>query len=349
MSELDALERKVASWLEPLPDGAAPCGPDLEYDNEFLAITQAAAGKPESQFGAAEAPDWRAVSEQAESLFERTRDLRIAILWLRAGLHLEGYALLPLGLRLVGGLVESRWDHLHPLPDPDDGDPYARVNTLTLLREPDGLIGDLRETRIVSDRAVGELTGRAAEVALGLAPAREGEATVSKEQLSQMMGAALAKMPWLRATCTDAVAQTKQLIALLNDKLGIGAAPDLRPLYALVNGVASLLPPEAAADVGVDDEGGGDTGAAGAAGGARRSLSGAVTSRDEAVRAIDMVCEYLERAEPANPAPLFLRRARQLINHNFLQLMKVLAPDALAEVARVVGVDPDGVQGPDGA
>ncbi|ODV11473.1 MAG: hypothetical protein ABT20_05720 [Rubrivivax sp. SCN 70-15] len=349
MSELDALERKIASWLQPLPDDAAPCGPDLEYDNEFLAITQAAAGKPESQFGAAEPPDWRAVSEQAESLFERTRDLRIAILWLRAGLHLEGYALLPLGLRLLGGLVESQWDHVHPLPDPDDGDPYARVNALTLLREPEGLIGDLREARIVDDRAVGELTGRAVEVALGLSPAREGEAATSKEQLSQMMAAALAKMPWLRATCADAVAQTKQLIASLNDKLGIGTAPDLRPLYALANGVASLLPPEAAADEAVDDEGGGEVGAAGAPGGARRGLSGAVNSREEAVRAIDLVCEYLERAEPTNPAPLFLRRARQLINHNFLQLMKVLAPDALAEVARIVGVDPDGVEEPGGS
>ena len=74
-----------------------------------------------------------------------------------------------------------------------------------------------------------------------------------------------------------------------------------------------------------------------------------MTSREEAIRAIDLVCEYLERAEPTNPAPLFLRRGRQLINHDFLQLMKVLAPDALSEVARVVGVDPDTVESPDGS
>jgi type VI secretion system protein ImpA len=57
----------------------------------------------------------------------------------------------------------------------------------------------------------------------------------------------------------------------------------------------------------------------------------------------------MEAAEPTNPAPLFLRRARQLVNHNFLQLMKVLAPDAMHEVARIVGVDPDSVETPDGA
>jgi type VI secretion system protein ImpA len=77
-----------------------------------------------------------------------------------------------------------------------------------------------------------------------------------------------------------------------------------------------------------------------------RGLSGAVNSREEAIRAIDLVCEYLERAEPTNPAPLFLRRARHLIGHNFLQLMKALAPEALADVARVVGIDPESVQEP---
>jgi len=350
MSEFDAADSKVSAWLQPLPDEAAPCGPDLEYDNEFLAITQAAAGKPDSQFGPAEPPDWRSVAEMADALFERTRDLRVAILWLRANMHLLGYGALPAGLKLLIGLMENQWEALHPLPDPDDGDPYARVNALTVLREPDGLIGDLRAARIVQDRSIGEVSVRAVEVALGLSPARSGEASAGKDALSQMLAAAVAKSPELRTQCNDAAALTRQLIALANDKLGIGVGPDLRPLYAMINGVVSLLPPEASAvEEGGSEEGAAGGEAAGGGGGPRRSLSGAVTSREEAIRALDMICEYLERAEPTNPAPLFLRRARQLINHNFLQLMKVLAPDALGEVARVVGVDPDTVENPDGS
>ena len=64
----------------------------------------------------------------------------------------------------------------------------------------------------------------------------------------------------------------------------------------------------------------------------------------EALRAIEMVCDYLERAEPTNPAQLLLRRAGRLLGHNFLQLMKELAPDALSEVARIMGVDPSTVE-----
>ena len=61
-------------------------------------------------------PDWRDVREQAQALLDRTRDLRIGVLWLRAMVHLEGFAALPPGLRLVHGLLENFWDTLHPLP-----------------------------------------------------------------------------------------------------------------------------------------------------------------------------------------------------------------------------------------
>ena len=65
---------------------------------------------------------------------------------------------------------------------------------------------------------------------------------------------------------------------------------------------------------------------------------GAIESRNDALRAIDMVCEYLERTEPTNPAQLLLRRARRLVNKNFVELVRELAPESLNEVARVMGI-----------
>lgn len=344
MSDPEIPTGPVAAWLQPLPDGAAPCGPDLEYDNAFLELNLAASGKPESQFGGAEPPNWRAAREQAEALLGRSRDLRIAIIWLRAGLHTLGVGALAPGLQLVAGLMDTMWQHLHPLPDPDDGDPYARVNALTLLRETQGLMGDLREAMVVSDRVIGQLGVQAIEAALGLVPARPGDPGVSKEQALQMVAAAVAKDPGLRASLRQAAEQVRVLVKVSKEKLP-DDAPDLQPLVKLIDAVCSVLPPEPVAE----GEAEGDEVSAAAPGAARapRGLSGAVTSREEAIRAIDMVCEYMERAEPANPAPLFLRRARQLINHNFLQLMKVLAPGALADVAKVVGIDPAGVKEPE--
>jgi type VI secretion system protein ImpA len=350
MSDFEAIESKVAEWLQPLADESAPCGPDLEYDNGFLALTQAAAGKPESQFGPAELPVWRNVVGMAEALLDRSRDLRVAITWLRACLQTQGYGALPTGLKLLQGLVSNHWAHVHPMPDPDDGDPYARVNALTLLRENEGLLGDLRAAMLIEDRSIGMLNLRSVEVALGLAPARSDEEAMSQGQVSQMLAAALAKNAGLRTYCLEAVAQVRQLMSLLNEALGSELAPDLRPLYSLVNGVLGCLPAAAEIEASGDESGSaGESGESAGGGGStspsKKGLSGNVNSREDAIRAIDMVCEYLERAEPANPAPLFLRRGSQLINQNFLQLMKMLAPDALSGVAGLVGIDPYSIDG----
>lgn len=351
MTDLDNADARIAAWLQPLDDASAPCGPDLEYDNAFLDLTQAAAGKPESEIGeskrAAEPPDWPRVAELSEELLDRSRDLRIAIFWLRAGLHLHGWRALVPGLKLVNGLLRGLWEGVHPLPDPDDGDPYGRVNALTVLRDHNGLIADLRAARVVRDRAVGELDGRAVELAAGIADPLSSETVPPLDPQRLMVAAAVERLPALRADALEAVSLVGELAKLAQERLP-GDAPDFKPLLVLVRAVAALMPAEASADEG--DGGEGESGAGGADGaasrGGKRGLSGSVNSREEALRAIDLVCEYLERAEPTNPATLFLRRARHLVNHNFLQLMKELAPDALPEVARIVGVDPDTVETP---
>lgn len=340
MSDLDDAEALVSTWLAPLGDESAPCGPDLEYEAEFLALTQASAGKPETQFGPGEPPDWRSAQQQAQDMLGRSRDLRLAIFWLRSSLHQHGYMALRPGLLLLTGLLSSLWDRVHPMPDPDDGDPYARVNALSVLTSGDGLLGDLRAIDLVRDRTVGQVTGRQVELAAGLAQAVGEEVTPGKEQLAAMFAAASERNAAVRAHALACMAAVQALQSTINDRFSSSDAPDLKPLLVVVKAVAALMPADAEA---VAEESSSDAGdaSAGAAGG--RGLSGAVRTRAEALLAIDMVCEFLERTEPSNPAPLFLRRARQLVNHNFLQLMKELAPSVMPDVARIVGIDPDSV------
>lgn len=332
----------VELWLQPLPDSDEPCGKDLEYDSDFLELNRVAQGKPETQFAAGEPPDWGAVLEKSEALLGRTRDLRIALLWLRAVVNLRGFSALSPGLRLIEGLLSNFWERLHPLCDPDDGDPYARANALAMLPDPDGLLGDLRQCVLFNLRGTGSVRVRSVLVALNQMAAKAEETPLSREQLEQMIVSAIAENPDLGDQPQKAMAAVKALAAVMNDRFGVSAAPDLRPLLDLLKGVQSLMPTQPVdvtgdADVehGAPNQGIGDIRPKGALGG--------ISSRDDAVRAIDMVCEYLDRTEPTNPAQLLLRRARRLINHNFLQLIKELAPEALNEAARVMGVDPDSV------
>jgi type VI secretion system protein ImpA len=344
----------VDTWLEPL--GEPACGDDLEWDNDFLEMTQAAAGKPGTQFSDdkdAVPPDWRAVQRFAEGLFERTRDVRVAIYWARSQLNLDGASTLPESLRLIHGLLDRYWDDVHPRPD--DGDAYARVNALNDMGSVGGLYGDLRQGLVFSSRSIGELRGREVEIALGLLDPRDGESTYSSAQIEQMLGAAADEDPALRAFPQRAVDYLEKLSGLMTERVGYAAAPDLESLTKLISALARLMP--AAEAVGEESSYSGDgsdfqsaagddaPAAAPRRAGRGAGLGGAVETREDALRAIDMVCAYLERTEPTNPAQFFLRRARKLVDKNFIELVRELAPESLDQVARIMGISAEELGG----
>lgn len=346
----------LAPWLQPVSEDD-PCGPDLEYDNDFLALTQAAAGKPETQFAPAEPPDWRAVRSGAEDINGRTRDLRVANLLLRARLRLEGFAVLAPSLRLFEALLTGWWDELHPRLD--DGDAFARVNILNELTSLDATLGDVRASLVLNDRGIGQISVRDIEIAMGNLAARDDEYPPPRGQIENMLADAVAGYPHLATQATAAVEALDALLACLQVRLNYGEVPDFSALRSMLEGVVAVSPRPASIDAAADDLAGmlsdlgiaqdGDAGHDAPAAAPRRGRSaggglGSIESRADAVRAIEAVCAYLEKHEPTNPAADLLRRAQRLIDRNFLQLVREFAPDAVGEVARMLGVDPDSLQ-----
>ena len=346
----------VSEWLEPIAivsDDDSPCGPDLEYDPDMLELQQLAAGKPETQFAPAEPPEWNSVREKAAELMNRTRDLRIAMHWCRAHVSLEGFAGVPAALCLLQGLLDGHWERLHPMTDPEDGDTFARISALGGLDKFDGLLGDVRQALVTKDRRLGGLRVRGIEIATDRLPPRPDEETMCRRQIE----AALNDLPEIteriRAQATEAQHWVKRLTSVMNDRFGIGESVDLKQLRGMLSTVESVLPaPAADGDAaGVDGAGGGDAQDAAreadaAVSRGRRGGPGvsSVDSRAEAIRAIELVCTYLERSEPSNPAQLLLRRAIRMIDKNFLELVRDLAPDAIPEIARIMGVDPSEIR-----
>jgi type VI secretion system protein ImpA len=75
-------------------------------------------------------------------------------------------------------------------------------------------------------------------------------------------------------------------------------------------------------------------GAAPAAGGF--SMTGEITTREQAVQTLDRVIEYFRKHEPSSPIPLLLMRAKRLVSKSFMEIMRDLAPDGLAQ-AQIFG------------
>lgn len=341
----------VDGWLQALP--GEPAGPDLEYDVDMLELGMLAAGKPETQFAPAEPPAWGQVVDRAAALLDRTRDLRIGLLWLQARVATEGFTALPEGLRLLAGWLESLWDSVHPQLDPEDGDCSARLSALGTLVDGAGALGVVREARISADRRAGNLRVRDIEIALGRTAARADEEKRSMGEIGGLFADLPQMAQAVRTACSEAMTQVARLQRLMNDQVGSDRAVALAPLRevlrAVQDGVGEAPEAESSAETAetadAESVSEGVMSAPAATGSRRGGGVHSVDSRQDALRAINLICDFLERNEPTNPAQLLLRRAERLIDKNFLELVKELAPDALREVARVMGVDPNEIEG----
>lgn len=331
----------VEELLSPLSDDA-PCGPDLEYDPAFLALEEASRGKPEQQFGdtviPAEQPDWRAVFEQARALAERTRDLRVAVLLARAGARQHGVTAYASALALIAGLLERHWEHAYPLLDADDNnDPTMRLNALAPLVDPSFGLADLRAAPVGGGRS--QLTVRQIELAAGKAQPGSSESVPSPEGVQQALKDAEGQTPGTLAALKQTGDEMARIEAVLIDKVGGSQGPELRPLRVLAQCLSSAAAQAVAAEGEAAAESanaaGGDAGTA-ATGGSAVAV-GALRSREDVSRTLDRVCEWIERNEPSNPAPLLIRRAQRLMGKNFMDIIRDLASDGLGQVERIAG------------
>jgi type VI secretion system protein ImpA len=343
----------IESLLAPIADDA-PCGSDLQYDPAFREMETAGAGKPERQYGdkvfAAEPPDWRAVQEQARELATRTRDLRIAVWLVRAGARLEGLQGAADGLGLVHGLLERHWSLVHPQLDAEEGnDPTMRLSALAPLASTSGMLSgapvaldDLREATLTGDR--GSITLRQIELGVEAKADPEGdESRPTEAGVIDAVRAALGRQPGLLDAMQAAARHLDGVACLLEDQVGTVAAPDLAVVRRLLKAVAKAAALASgqgvqaqAADSTSPDAAASSVAPPAAAGGA--VAVGAIASREDVVRTLERACEWIERHEPSNPAPLLIRRAQRLMSKNFMEIMRDLAPDGLDQIQRLAGV-----------
>jgi type VI secretion system protein ImpA len=340
-----------------------PAGPNLEFDPDFGALERVAQGKPEQQYGGtiipAEEPDWKEVEAQAGALLERTRDLRVLGQLAVARLHLSGLPAYAEVVSMTRQLLETRWDEIHPQLDPEeDNDPTLRGNALLRLAHPGDVLRCLRTLPLARSARIGQYSWRDVGVATGAIESSDE----TKPSESVIRGAFEdtdpARLEALRTAATEAAEAAGAIGAVFDTRAGYGTGPDFEDLVKLLKEIArtieryAVVPAEEeveAADDGAADDGAADGGADGGAadGGApvaRRGRGGVsiaslteVTNRADALRLLDLVCRYYQRYEPASPLSMLIERAAGLAEKNFLDIVRELAPDGLAQVQNVVG------------
>ncbi len=335
--------------LEPVSDDE-PAGPDQEYHPTYLAVFRAAEGTPSRQMGdtvvAAEEPDWSRVGGLAADLLSQSKDLRVAVLLACALLRVQGLKGLNDGLALVQGLMDRYWQGLHPQLDPDDdNDPTARVNCVLDLCDREHLLDALRSTPLIRSRVFGPIAYRDIEIAEGRSSAPpDGHGIDPAAVNGAFKDCDIDALKEAEAAAGSALRQAQAILDTLGERIRMDQMPSLDPLTSLLSAIqkalcAHLAPrlPEAPAVAGETDSTAPSTPSAQETahpGG----TPGQIASRDDVVRAIDKICDYYSRHEPSSPVPLLLQRARRLATGSFVDIVRDLAPDALAEIEKVCGL-----------
>jgi type VI secretion system protein ImpA len=326
-----------------------PCGEDLSYDPTLSGLwPEGLRGKAETQFSPAEEPNWKEVRSTCLELGGRSKDLRIGVALCLAELKTDGMAAFREALAVIKGLVQTYWDTVYPLLNPDDAnDPTERMNIISSMaialgtyNDPVRFVERLRSAPLAVSLKMGKVCK--ADIDASKAGATEGsKAPMSAAQIdAAFRDTKPAELETIGKGVTDSIALVKEIDTILKEKVGFDKAPDFRPLITELNEIQGCLSPYLAG--GATDAGQTGEAAAGAPGGVRIAVAGEIQSREDVVRMLDRICEYYKRAEPSSPVPQILERAKRLAKMDFMEAISDLSPDAISRMKDLFGIKEEG-------
>ena len=336
-------------------DSDSPSGANLEYDVRFVEMMRMSEGTREQQFGdtiiAAQPPEWRSVRQLALQLAEQTRDLRIAVMLVEAMTHERGLEGLADAMQLLQHWVCDLWPTVHPQLDADDaGDPFVRINCLGRLCEAERLPSLIGKVAVVEAPPHVVVTVDDLPTRRGTVSAVKPDRPTTMEVEAAFLSLKLADLRQLFETCGRIEAALDATVQFLNQEVSAGVW-DVGILQDRIAGCTAAVKAQLRARLASCDSVVAEVGRGSAAGTADdspgdpwsldRPISSVsrirVESREDASEVIEAAMKYFEQHEPSSPVPLLLRRARRLINQGFVDIIRDLAPDALAHAISLAG------------
>ncbi len=334
-----------------------PCGEDVSYDPGFQELDTLILGKPETQFSTGEPPDWKAIRERCVELLGRSKHLRLAVTLAAAQLRLEGIRGFRDGIALIEGLVTKYWEPLYPRLDPEDNDdPTERINIVAALSTPLGVLGDpfkfidaLRTAPLSASAQMGKFSLQDFNASQSGAEVAGKPAIPMTQVDAAFRDTKPEHLTALHTAVTETIALVKSLGTALADAVGEHRMPNFDVLKGSLREIHKILsarlPQDAAAEAA---PAGGESADASLGGGAAfvsapavargPGLSGSIESRDEVVRALDLILSYYSRIEPSSPAPLLIERVKRLVQMDFMAIMQDMAPEAVAQINLIAGI-----------
>ncbi|RQR38108.1 type VI secretion system protein TssA [Burkholderia sp. Bp9143] len=336
-------------WLAPVSD-SMPCGPDLEYDHDFVVLFASAAPRQDVQYGAfVGAPDpvnWSELERDCQRLMLRTKDIRAAVLYTRCRTRLAGAIGLADGTGLLAAWLDAFAEQVHPQPDVDGGRDAARemrMNAIQALADPEGLLADVREI-VLSKSTLARLQVR--DVERAFAHPRPTDA-LAPESVAQQLLDVRAQHPEVMAGFDDALAHFAVIDAWCAMHLE-GYLPDLSSLTRLLGKLSvpasanTIEQMEEARDPALADNESSESDASvqlepvndstvAATDRITAQPKSAPADRQAALTLIRTARTWFETHEPSSPIPVLLKRAERFVGKPYAEVVTAIPAELLAQ------------------
>ncbi len=337
----------VENLLAPLSPGN-PTGPDMSDSPEMFRIDDIARGTPgdEVKGTVAEAPDWRKLRKECEGFLSRSKHLKVAVILTSCLLKQKGLEGFRDGLEVLVGYIRDYWETFHPLLDPgDDNDPTQRLNLLTTIKKSRWPTEWLLAMNHLFEVPLGGTDGRF--VTLAVVEVSRGRAVAAEGGPTPMDASTLASV--IRSTPAEQLTATKalldeilglvdQLDQQLTAKVGSAKAENFNDLRDTLHSMENVITPylqtggseEAAAqeepgDPQDGEKGASDGRAAGSGNARAEGGAGVIRTREDVIKQLEVIIDFLTRTEPSSPIIFVLRRAQRMVGMDFLQVIQELS------------------------
>lgn len=333
----------ITPLLEPL-SAAAACGEDLE-DTQLLASFDAYRLFGQATPLPADTP-WRDIKDASLQALQQSKDLRLLAHLAAALLRSDGLSEFYACLNVARHWLDEYWAQVYPLVDDDA---ILRKNALNAFADRMAIVDGLRRMPLVTHRQLGTVSLRDLDIATGQITLAEGEdgAAPNEAQIAATFAAAGAEqLGQMHEEVSKALQSLHAIEERMREQDGSQSVPTFDPLTSQLRRIELLLQDKlgqlAPADD-VDTTAAADAApaAAGAPSQAAAFVPGAIRTRSDALRCLDLVATFFRENEPSSPIPLLIERARRLVDKDFLEVLADIAPDALGQARSAGGLRDD--------
>ncbi|MBV8271919.1 MAG: type VI secretion system ImpA family N-terminal domain-containing protein [Cupriavidus sp.] len=327
--------------LEPV-SAELPSGEDLEYDRAFIMLQAAVTYTPEAQYGdfveSPQSVNWADAERECKALLARTKDLRLAVILLRAGVRQHAAVGLRDGLGFIARLLVRYGTALHPSPAlGGEWDKVAFANAVAALADQEGALFDVRQ--IALPKAAG-LKLQLRDLEKALASPRQQDA-LPPESMHRLLKELWGRRDETVQALSDAQRSLVEIMAWVDRHLD-DDAPDLSALIRLLQPFTELDQPSQVAPAPQPVEAPGRIAAESSLG--PRVDAERVEHRDvhviaqnmppdrwSALATIRQVRTWFEDNEPSSPVVVLLLQAERMVGKRFSELAQVIPPELLAQ------------------